>query len=196
MGSSPFKVVCNKPFKMTFNLLFISIYIIICVSYIEATNSCLVKWLSMKAYTAEGNELKNKTIKITLHVEGLDDDYQGKYSFTMPFAVDEEDDNIYKFDFKMVNGNKCIWKANTSTWWIGNCDQIGESKGFAYTKDCQCPWPSKNEDEYDYYYNEDYQPCKQCTWTKYSNDENFSCNPEMVDECELGVGFLGRIWYI
>ena len=92
-----------------------------------------------------GNELNNKTIKITLHVEGLDDDYQGKYSLTRPFAVDDGDDNIYKYNnepyFINENSNKCIWKDDTTTWWIGNCDEIGESKGFAYTNDCQCPWP-------------------------------------------------------
>ena len=85
--------------------------------------------------------MTNKTIKITLHVEGLDDNYQGKYSFT----VNEEDDNIKLVNnetyFINENGNKCIWKDDTTTWWIGNCDEIGESKGFAYTNDCQCPWP-------------------------------------------------------
>merc|ERR1712062_235691 len=181
------KLVFNKPSKMILDKLSISLLIIIFVSNVDATNSCIEDWLSMKAHTAEGNELTNEKIKITLEVQGIDKDYKGKYSFNMPLTVDGEDNSVLINNepyFINQDGNKCIWKKN-ATWWIGNCTEIDQNNGFAFMDNCDCPWPSKNEDD-------NHQTCKKCSWSKYPSNKRLSCNPRDDYECELGVGFLSK----
>ena len=63
---------------------------------------------------------------------------------TIPVVEDEE--NLYSFNDEPIfineNGTKCIWMQENGTWWIGNCDAITKNdNGFAFMKDCKCPWP-------------------------------------------------------
>jgi len=72
--------------------------------------------------------------------------------FEIP-AVDDED-NVYFFNdepiFTNENGHKCLWKQTTGLWWAGNCDDIGQNKGFPLDDRCHCPWSGKNGNNYDY----------------------------------------------
>ena len=83
--------------------------------------------------------------KIMLHVQGSYEDYTGNYSIVIPLAVEDEDsEDIDRFinDEPILiheNGNKCIWK--NETWWIGNCEDLGQKTGFVSMSDCNCPWP-------------------------------------------------------
>ena len=43
----------------------------------------------------------------------------------------------------------------------------------------------------DYYYDDD-ETCKKCTWYKYLSNEILSCNSDVDDECQLGIGFLRK----
>ena len=93
-----------------------------------------------------GNEQTDTTITISIHVEGVYDEYKGNYSVTIPLVVDEDEDNAFwSFNDEPIfingNGNKCIWKQDSNQWLIGNCDELGVNKGFAHMKDCKCPWP-------------------------------------------------------
>ena len=78
-------------------------------------------------------------------VEGIYEEYEGNYSATIAVLDVDNEDNVYFFNkepiFVNENGNKCIWKQNISMWWIGNCEEIGQNKGFAYMNNCKCPWP-------------------------------------------------------
>ena len=99
--------------------------------------------------------MTNKTLQITIHVEGSHKEYNGNYSTTIPIQtqVDEnntiffvdDDENIYNLNdepfFCNENNSYCVWKQDTGVWWIGNCEDKGKDIGFAYMKDCKCPWP-------------------------------------------------------
>ena len=75
----------------------------------------------------------------------MHDEYEGNYSATIAVVDVDNADNVYFFNnepiFVNENGNKCIWKQDINMWWIGNCEEIGQNKGFAYMNNCQCPWP-------------------------------------------------------
>ena len=77
-----------------------------------------------------------------LHVQGLYDQYVGNYSATIPLT---EENTGFELNNESVfideNSDNCIWKGEFNTWWIGVCDDVGQNKGFAYMKDCKCPWP-------------------------------------------------------
>ena len=99
--------------------------------------------------------LTNKTLQITIYVEGSHKEYNGNYSTTIPIQIQvdennttffvDDDENIYNLNdepfFSNENGSYCVWKQDTGVWWIGNCEDIGKDVGFAYMKDCKCPWP-------------------------------------------------------
>ena len=99
--------------------------------------------------------LTNKTLQITIYVEGSHKEYNGNYSTTIPIQtqVDEnntiffvdDDENIYNLNdepfFSNENNSYCVWKQDTGVWWIGHCEDKGKDVGFAYMKDCKCPWP-------------------------------------------------------
>ena len=91
--------------------------------------------------------MTNETITINLLVEGSFNDYNGNYSVMIPVDNSHNEENVYFLSnepiFIYENGNKskCIWKEDTDTWWIGDCGEIGQSRGFAFMKDCTCPWP-------------------------------------------------------
>ena len=98
--------------------------------------------------------MTNKTLQITIYVEGSHKEYNGNYSTTIPiqikvdennttFSVDD-DENIYNLNdepfFSNENNSYCVWKQDTGVWWIGNCEDKGKDIGFAYMNDCKCPW--------------------------------------------------------
>ena len=97
--------------------------------------------------------LTNKTLQITIYVDGSHQEYNGNYSTTIPIQFDDndtkffvdDDENMYNLNdepfFSNENGSYCVWKQDTGVWWIGNCEDIGLDAGFAYMKDCKCPWP-------------------------------------------------------
>jgi len=175
---------------------FIYIITIFVSNVIQAKNSCLQEWFDMKAYNAIDNEFTNNTLQITIYVEAEDShkEYNGNYSTTIPYQLDNNNtilidaENIYNLNdepfFSNENGNYCVWKQDTGVWWIGNCTDIGQDTGYAYMKDCKCPWASFSQnDEYD-------ERCHTCTWSKYSNNETMKCD-EDEDYCEFGTGFKG-----
>ena len=99
--------------------------------------------------------MTNKTLQITIYVEGSHKEYNGNYSTTIPIQIQvdenntiffvDDDENIYNLNdepfFSNENGSYCVWKQDTGVWWIGNCEDKGKDIGFAYMKDCKCPWP-------------------------------------------------------
>ena len=99
--------------------------------------------------------LTNKTLQITIYVEGSHKEYNGNYSTTIPIQIQvdenntiffvDDDENIYNLNdepfFSNENNSYCVWKQDTGVWWIGNCEDKGKDIGFAYMKDCKCPWP-------------------------------------------------------
>ena len=99
--------------------------------------------------------LTNKTLQITIYVEGSHKEYNGNYSTTIPIQIQvdenntiffvDDDENIYNLNdepfFSNENNSYCVWKQGTGVWWIGNCEDKGKDIGFAYMKDCKCPWP-------------------------------------------------------
>ena len=99
--------------------------------------------------------LTNKTLQITIYVEGSHKEYNGNYSTTIPIQIQvdenntiffvDDDENIYNLNdepfFSNENNSYCVWKQDTGVWWIGNCKDKGKDIGFAYMKDCKCPWP-------------------------------------------------------
>jgi len=124
---------------------FIYIITIFVSNVIQAKNSCLQEWFDMKAYNAIDNELTNNTLQITIYVEGSHQEYNGNYSTTIPInTILFDAENIYNVNdepfFSNENGNYCVWKQDTGVWWIGNCTDIGQDTGYAYMKDCKCPW--------------------------------------------------------
>lgn len=170
--------------------------IIVFVTNSNATNSCLQEWQSIGAYTAEGNGWSNDSVKILLHVHGKYNQYVGNYSAIIKLT--EERNNSFVNGepiFIDENNDNCIWKGKFNTWWIGVCDYVGENNGFAFMKDCNCPWPSfgKNENANDdiYYYEDDEETCNTCTWTKHSSDKNLICNSQ-DNKCEFGIGFISK----
>jgi len=179
--------------------MFIIIIIFVSNSNVEASNStCLQEWKSMGAQTAVGNMVTNDSIKISLTVEGLAiyNQYRGNYSATIKLAGNDEDYGFLNNEpiFVQEIGMNCIWKQDTGMWWVGKCDEIGENKGFAFMNNCDCPWPSINDDIYD----DNFEKCNKCTWTKYTSKEKFSCNKNVdLDynyeinnlECQFGIGF-------
>ena len=99
--------------------------------------------------------MTNKTLQITIYVEGSHKEYNGNYSTTIPIQIQvdenntkffvDDDENIYNLNdepfFSNENNSYCVWKQDTGVWWIGNCEDKGKDIGFAYMKDCKCPWP-------------------------------------------------------
>ena len=99
--------------------------------------------------------LTNKTLQITIYVEGSHKEYNGNYSTTIPIQIQvdenntiffvDDDENIYNLNdepfFSNENNSYCVWKQDTGVWWIGNCEDKGKDIGFAYMIDCKCPWP-------------------------------------------------------
>jgi len=131
-------------------------------------------------------------------VQGLFEEYNGHYSHSATIPVVEDEENLYSYNdepiFRNENGTKCIWMQENGIWWIGNCDEITKSdNGFAYMKDCKCPWPSINEEENTHvdYYDYGDSNCKKCTWSRFPSNNTLSCNVDDDDECQFGIGFLG-----
>ena len=99
--------------------------------------------------------MTNKTLQITIYVEGSHKEYNGNYSTTIPIQIQvdenntiffvDDDENIYNLNdepfFSNENNSYCVWKQDTGVWWIGNCEDKGKDIGFAYMIDCKCPWP-------------------------------------------------------
>ena len=71
------------------------------------------------------------------------DEYEGNYSAIIAVVDVDNEDNVYFFNnepiFTNENGNKCLWKQNTELWLAGNCDEMGQNKGFPLDG-CDCPW--------------------------------------------------------